>query len=412
MGKENKIKSKENQEKLYWNLGRQILALGEDPMTVLNCKTPEETNAAKAIVNKFVESLYPLGKPQDERYKPKTVRIYMVQLHKLVETAQDSQYFHNKAILNFIERERKGAESVDKRRMNADKYDRTVSTKVEDLIANYNTNEHSAELAQQLITSPETFSKGDHKVVDLLLTVLIFENYTRPCALYNMTMEELEKAAPSKTLGKLCILVQELKNPQDHGLQPINVRSAIHCGLVNYVKHVLPGPADDSKHLVLLNSKGKSLEGTVNTRVKRHLREVGLSDTVVAGVTFKCTAVRTMITTIACEKDQEEGTSVYAATSRNQLLRSEPVQMRSYKANQAVEKIMKGHEVLGNLANFGSDPFTRVLIQSKDPSTQVDNQHAGPSTEVPDNHAPTTNCSNACVYNFELKLFLWVFLSP
>ena len=165
------------------------------------------------------------------KQKKESTPPYMVQLHKLVEMAQTSQYFHNEAILNFIERERKGAESVDKRRMNADKYDRTVSTKVEDLIANYNTNEHSAELAQQLITSPETFSKGDHKVVDLLLTVLIFENYTRPCALYNVTMEELEKAAPSKTLGKLCILVQEHKNPQDHGPQPIMSELLFIAGL-------------------------------------------------------------------------------------------------------------------------------------------------------------------------------------
>ena len=132
--------------------------------------------------------------------------------------------------------------------------------------------------------------------------MLLFENYTRPCALYNMTMEELENAAPSKTLGKLSVLVHEHKNPQDHGPQPINIRTAIHSGLVNYVKHVRPELVDDSKHLVLLNSKGKGLEINVNTRVKHHLREVG--------VALKCTAVRTLITTIACKKDEEEGTRI------------------------------------------------------------------------------------------------------
>ena len=68
---------------------------------------------------------------------------------------------------------------------------------------------------------PHAFPRGDIKVRNMLLTVLTFVNWVRPCGLYNMTILEWDGRLIARDGKSVVVRVANHKTGPQFGAQPV-----------------------------------------------------------------------------------------------------------------------------------------------------------------------------------------------
>ena len=203
----------------------------------------------------------------------------------------------------------------------------------------HNNSEKVKKLAEAM-KDPESFARGDVTVRNMLLTVLTFVNWVRPCGLYNMTILEWDGRMMSRDGNCVVVKVSNHKTGAQFGAQPVILAVETAQIMENYLHHWRPKAKDvEEDKYFFLNTRGASLVNTgVTNLMKKHLT----SNDVDVPHNFCATAVRTAASSSIQEQENDE----LNAMGQQIFCHSAATQKKSYRGSMSSVRCADYHAQL------------------------------------------------------------------